>query len=171
MTARILIFSALVALGMTGSALAQTCAFSGADWEPSASRVKLVVNDEGEDRTLYFGGPAHAFYYLNDIYGADAKVVSAQIVDYNTRASKAPKMLDASTAWYVVDGDLYVDGTEADPPVIALATEASAKTWQQRVGGTVVQGWDAAWDWMAKRYDGTNATMGDRRAHFERESY
>jgi hypothetical protein len=167
---RILI--ALVALFtvtlLAGTAFAQTCAFSGAPVGPSEARMKVRVRDsDGVLRTHYFGGPAHAFYYINDIYGDNPNIHSAFIADYGNDG----QMISATDAWFLVDVDDAPYGTEADPPIVGFASQEAAQRWQGRIGGEVVQGWTNVWNWLDDQYQASGGYMGDRQRHYGREGY
>lgn len=142
------------------SAFAQTCDFSGAPVGPSESAMKVRVRGEdGVLRTHWFGGPAHAFYYINDVYGDSPDVHSAFITDYSTGAE-----VNAMNAWFLAGTRVAPSGTTADPPVIGFADRTAAEAAQARLGGELVQGWNGVWGWIAEGYE--SGYEGDRRSHY-----
>jgi hypothetical protein len=160
----------LVALTSVAGAQGQTCDFSGAPVGPSEARTVLRVRDgDGSVRTHYFGGPAHSFYYVTDIYGKTATVDSVQVVDYAAAQNGRSRMIDGKTAWFLFDVDVAPNGTEADPPTVAFASKAEAEQWQDELGGTIVQGWDNLWSRFDGAYSTSYGEMGDRRNHIEYE--
>jgi hypothetical protein len=169
----ILSLAALLLVSLTSVASAQqTCDFSGAPVAPSEARTVLRVRDgNGMVRTHYFGGPAHSFYYVSDIYGSNATVDSVDVVDYGALQDGNSRMIDGKTAWFLFDVDVAPNGTQADPPTVAFSSKAEAQQWQRELGGTVVQGWDNLWNRFDGMYTTSYGEMGDRRGHFERENY
>lgn len=159
-----------LALGVltAGTAAAQTCAFSGAPTGPSEARMKVRVRDaDGVLRTHHFGGPAHAFYYIHDIYGHDAEVHSAFVADFGDDGAQ----IRAENAFYLVDVDRAPSGTEADPPIVAFSSREAAEAHHSRLGGELVQGWDAVWSWLDEQWHASGGNMGDRQRHYGRSDY
>jgi hypothetical protein len=161
---------ALALVAFSTPASAQTCDFSGAPVGPSQSRVTMRVRDGGTTNTHYFGGPAHAFYYVSDIYGPNADISSVTIADYDAAVNEGrTRMIDAKTAWFLWDVNRAPRGTEADPPVVAFSSREAAQEWQRELGGELVQGWDNLWGNFSGSYSTSYGEMGDRRRHIERE--
>ncbi len=161
---------ALLVIGLSTNASAQTCDFSGAPTGPSHARTTLRVQDSDGWHTHHFGGPAHAFYYVSDIYGNDPKLGSVTVADYVAAQDGRTRMIDAATAYYLWDTDVAPYGTEADPSVVAFSSRDAAQEWQRELGGEVVQGWDDVWSRLDSAYSTSYGEMGDRRKRIEYES-
>ena len=127
--------AAMLLVAFSTTASAQTCDFSGAPTGPSHARTTMRVHDGSGWHSHNFGGPAHAFYYVSDIYGNDVEFSSVMVADYVAAQDGRTRMIDAKNAWFLWDTDVAPHGTEADPSVVAFSSRAAAQEWQRELGG------------------------------------
>jgi hypothetical protein len=150
------------------------CANCGMYTEISSTRIVAQVKVDGKTAAYNFECVGCMHEKLEE-WGSKADLVSFKILDYSTYGSRTEKLVDGETAWYLF-GTKELENSMGEPEYIAaFATKEGATKAKAKLGGDLVQGWDAVLDRIeaaeAKTADATTTKVASKEDPAQPEAY
>jgi hypothetical protein len=121
------------------------CANCGMYTEISSTRVVAKIKVDGKTGDYNFECIGCMMEKLGD-WGKQASLQSFKVLDYSTYQTGSEKLIDSRHAWYLY-GTKELENSMGEPAYIAaFASKDSATKAKAKLGGDLVEGWDALSD-------------------------